>query len=284
MRLFGRECVVLIGRPPTAGEYALQTPTALRIEGLRIAFKVVRDLRPTPNTAEVSIWNLSPESRAKIDSAGQRVVLVAGYTGADGQIFSGDARRTSSSKQGPDWVTKIEAGDGERAYKFARVSESFGPGAKLADVVVKTVGQLKTDPGSTADKVKNFVGEFASGYTQHARASTELTRLLSPLGWTWSMQDGRVELLGPNETVQEEAPRLTPETGLVGSPTIDPPQKKGQKAVLKVRALLLPRLRPGQRLVIESEAHRGVFRAEKVTHTGDTWGNDWYTDIEAALL
>lgn len=259
-----------------------------------MAFKVVRDLRAQPNNAEVSIWNLSEDERARLEAPGQRIVLVAGYHEAEAQIFSGDARRVTSTKHGPDWVTKIEAGDGERAYAFGRVSNSYGPGAKVAEVVLNTVKALKTDPGSTADKVKGLVGEFASGYVQHAKASTELTRLLSPAGWTWSMQDGRVELLGPDETVQEEAPVLTPETGLIGSPTLDPPQKN-KKAVLKVRSLLLPRLRPGQRVKLKKEIrihgelvnklpHYVTYRAEKVTHAGDLWGTDWYTDIEAVPL
>lgn len=280
-RLFSRRCIVHIGRPPTPNEFALKTPTALRIEGLRVVFKVERDLKPQPNQVEFVIYNLSESSRAKLENVGQRVVLEAGYEDAVAQVFSGDVRRAFSTKQGSDWLTKIEAGDGERAFVFGRVSKSYAPGTSVADVARDTIKALKTDPGAALEKVGQLVGEYSSGFAQHAKASTELTRLLSPHGFSWSIQSGRIEVLGPNEHLPEAAPLLTPETGLIGSPTISIPTKRTQPSTLKCRSLLLPTLRPGQRVVLKAEAISGTFVATKVAHVGDTHGGDFYTDIEA---
>lgn len=280
-RLFARQCVVTLGRPQTPDEFALKTPTALRVDGLRVVFKIDRDLQPSPNQGEITIYNLSEASRAKLEDVGQRVVLEAGYEGSVAQIFSGDVRRAFSTKQGPDWVTKIEAGDGERAIAFARVSKSYGPGTPQADVMKDTIRALKTDPGNALEKVAQMVGEFASGFVQHAKASTELTRLLKQQGYSWSIQDGRVEVLGPNgDHLPEVVPVLTPETGLIGSPSIGIPTKKKQAATMKCRSVLLPTLRPGQRVSLKSAAISGLFLAVKVVHAGDTHGSDFHTDIE----
>lgn len=288
-KLFDRRCVLLVGEydqlRDVTGEFpdqfVLKLPTALRIEGLRVTFKLSKDLQPTPNTAEMTIYNLSETSRSHLQGKGQRVVLLAGYEGDESQIFSGDVRRVVTMRQGPDIVTKIDAGDGERAIAFARVSESYAPGTPIKDVVIGTIKKIASDPAGAIQKAAQVVGEFASGYAQFGKASTELTRLLAPQGLSWSIQDGRIEILGDGEAVAESAPLLSPSTGLVGSPSVGTPEKKGGPSVMKCRSLLLPRLRPGQRVALESESLRGVFRSIKVTHAGDTAGNDWYTDIEA---
>jgi hypothetical protein len=292
-KLYDRRCVVLVGRPATKDEYELKTPTAVRIEGLRVDFKIIRTDKPPPNPAEISVYNLSRETRKSLEGKGMRVVLHAGYPGTEAQIFSGDVRVATHTKVGPDWVTKIEAGDGERAFNFAHLSESFGPGTPVKDVVKRAVQALATDPGNAMEKMQKLVGEFSSGHVVHSRAATELTRLL-PAGWTWSIQDGRIEILPPGETLNEPAPLISADSGLIGSPQMNQnaqglvgnpamcsPTEKGKPALLKVKSLLLPRLRPGQRFQLESESYKGVYRVKNLTHTGSTWGGDWYTEVEA---
>lgn len=286
--LFDRRCVVLLGEAPRAGQFVLATPDALRIEGLRVAFKVTRDLKPEPNTAEISIVNLSPASRGAFVAKGARVVLLAGYPDATAQIFSGDVRTFAHEHQGPDVVTKLTAGDGERAYAHARVSASFRPGVSVGEVVGRTARALASDPTNALAVAQNMAGQFASGYVQHAQASTELTRLLAPRGFSWSIQDGRVEILGPGGALADEGPLLSPETGLIGSPTLAAPEDAKKRPTMTVRSLLQPGLRPGQRFSLRVADERpprlqrlsGTYRAEKVTHHGDTHGGDWYTDVE----
>ena len=53
------------------------------------------------------------------------------------------------------------------------------------------------------------------------------------------------------------------------------------KPVLKLKMLLHAGLVPGQKIKVESETISGVFRLEAVTHNGDTFTNDFYTEIEA---
>ena len=279
-QLFDRRCVVLVGKPPP-DNYVLIIPDALKIDGMRTTFKVTKDDKPEPNQVEISIFNLSAASRAKCDEKGVRVVLQAGYGDDVAQIASADVRTVNHLKQGVDWVTKIEAGDGERAIEHARVSGSFRPGTAVKDIVGKTIQALQMDPGNAQQKAQQLAGEFSSGYVQHAKASTELSRLLEPAGWSWSVQDGRIELLGPGEVLGELAPLFSPSTGLVGVPEMGSPGAKGEHPVLKCRSLLQPRLRPGQRFKLESASRSGTFVAKKVTHSGDTFGNDWYTDVEA---
>jgi hypothetical protein len=279
--LFDRRCKLLVGQPPKADVYTLQTVNRLEISGLRIGFKIIKDSQPQPNNVEISIYNLSASSRAALEEKGCRILLLAGYADQISQIASADVRIAQSQKLGVDWVTKIEAGDGERAIKFARVKESWAPGTPVSEIISKTVSALMLDPGNALAKAKQISAQYSSGYVQNAKASDELTTLLEPHGYEWSVQDGRIEVLKKNEALPETAPLLSPDTGLIGAPEMGTPAKAGEKPVLKVRSLLQPRIRPGQRFQLRSASRNGVFLAKKVTHAGDTFGNDWYTDIEA---
>lgn len=281
MNLYDRRCVVLIGREQAVGSFALEVPAALRVEGLRCTFKVTRDAKPEPNPLELSIFNLSPATRGELQGKGQRVIVLAGYDGATAQVFSGEVSRINHERNGPDWITKVLAGDGARAFRHARVNESYRPGTPVAQVIGRTVAALQADPGNALAVAGRISAQFSAGYAQQAPAAAELTRLLEPHGYTWSIQDGRVEVLAEGEALPDTGPLLSPETGLVGVPQLGSPSEKAQAPTLKARSLLQPALRPGQRFELQSESLRGTFRAVKVVHSGDTHSGDWYTEIEA---
>jgi hypothetical protein len=67
----------------------------------------------------------------------------------------------------------------------------------------------------------------------------------------------------------------------VGTPELGSPAEKTKPQTLKVKALLMPELRPGQLFQLNSIAHLGAYKCRKVTHSGDTHGGDWQTEIEA---
>jgi hypothetical protein len=259
------------------------------IEGLRVQFKVKKTTTKEPNCAEVSISNLSETSRASLQSKGVRVILEAGYVGNLAQIFSGDARYISHVREGADWVTKVDLGDGERAYRWARVSESFKAGTTVAAVVSKVAGALGLDTSAAVALVREKVREqFTQGFTAHGRASDELDRLLTGRGLEWSIQDGRLQVTEVGKPAPGTAILLSASTGLIGSPAYGSPEKKDgenpstakKKHVLKVKSLLQPGIRPGARVQLDSLSVKGLFRVEAVTHTGDTHGGDWQSEAD----
>ena len=80
-------------------------------------------------------------------------------------------------------------------------------------------------------------------------------------------------------------------TGMIASPELT-------EVGLRVKSLLLPQLKLGRRIQIKSITSKinignlifrkipatlgeGVYRADKITHTGDTRDNDWFTQIDA---
>jgi hypothetical protein len=81
---------------------------------------------------------------------------------------------------------------------------------------------------------------------------------------------------------------LTPDTGLILNPETlkqTPINLADSDAPLPVnvyalQSLLQPHLQVNDLIAVESQDLNGNFRINKITHTGDTRGNDWYSNIE----
>lgn len=281
--LFERKCSLLVGKPPT--NYVELLPGALEITDLRMQFRVEKTLSKEPNTCEVTVTNLSEKSRAQIQGKGLKVILQAGYPGTIAQIFAGDARFAESTRSGADWLTKIQCGDGERAYQFARVNESFSSGAKVLDVLKSVAKSMFLDPGNLEEKANTLTAQFVNGYSMHGKASREVDKLLAQTDYTWSIQDGRFQLLKFGEATKESVVQLDADNPPIGSLAHGTPDKKGGPAVLKGKCLLQPSIKPGRRLSIKlGGTNDGVYKVIKVIHSGDTSGGDWYTEFEAHTI
>jgi hypothetical protein len=109
------------------------------------------------------------------------VILTAGYPGNAAVIFQGDARTIDHVRDGAEWITHIQCGDGERAYQFARFAESFAPGTAIADVIRACARALAINTGNldevlAAGGFRGNLTQFAHGYTAHGKASAELDK------------------------------------------------------------------------------------------------------------
>lgn len=262
----------------------------LLVDGLRAQFKVEKTLTKNPNTAHITISNLSEETRRKMRNRHASVILSAGYADTVAQIFSGTARTVDHVRKESTWETVIQCGDGEVQFRVSRVSQSFGPGTKVADVIAAIAHSTGLKVGNAVDQAElgGFRGgleQFAQGYVAHGKSSAQLDKILRSAGFDWSIQDGALQFLRPSEAAKNQAVLLSEDTGLIGSPEHGTPDKKGKPSVLKAKSLLQPTLRPGVRVEIHSRAiHGSQFRVEKVTHSGDTGATEWYSEIECLPL
>lgn len=278
-QLFDRRVRLTIGQEPPTGNLVQLMPTAFIFEGLRVQFRIEKSLRPEPQKAQIAVYNLAESSRGQLVGKGLRVQLEAGYPDTLGLIYSGHTRTTDHPKEPTDWVSKFECGTAERAIQFSRVSQSFRPGASLVDVVKGIVPALVQDAGNALDAVAGLNG-FSSGYAAHGYAADELTRVLTPRGLTWSIQDDRLQILGFNDTLPDEQLVLDENHGLIGTPELGAPVTKGGPSIVKVKSLLDSRFGCGKRFLLNSKARDGVLKIVKLTHIGDTFGADWYTEME----
>lgn len=263
---------------------------SLLVENLRVQFKVKKSIEKEPNECEATIYNLSESSRAALQSKGSRIVIEAGYGRDTAQIFSGDSRFIDHSHQGADWLTKIQCSDGERAYRYTRVNESFAAGQSRGTVFRRLVQGSGLDTREAQQTVDGLLGQLTQGYAAFGKLSTELDRLLKGTGLTWSIQDNRLQVLQEDAPTKDTAVLLSSSSGLIGSPVHGSPVEGSapgtvtrKPQVLKVKSLLQPAIRPGGRIKLDVENKQldnAVFRVLTVTHTGDTHGQDFYSEAE----
>lgn len=253
------------------------------IRELDIIFRAVRTLKKEPNTLELTIFNLNEEKRSQLQETKDPVVqLDAGYADKHGVVFLGDVREVNSIYQKPAWVTVLSSGDGEKATQFDRINKSFRKGTNLQNVISE-ISKAMPDIGpgnllklAASGKLPGGGSDnFINGITVSGNASREMDRIVRSAGLEWSIQDKKFQLLKAGGFLQTEAVVLTPDSGLIGSPTI------GNDGILTFTALLISDIIPGKQLEIQSDLVDGRFRAERCEYLGDFAGNDWYVVGEA---
>lgn len=289
-RLFKREVSLAIAHPPVRSYGYLDTSTTI-IRDMRVSFKIEKHLHSEPNTCHVTVSNLSEASRAEFQRKPTQVRLEAGYDGSTERLFTGDLRWCQSHIDGAEWLTELQVADGDRAHRFARVRRSFKAGVTTATAIEEVLRSMGVDMPAALKSSRALRKQYASGLSLEGASARQLTRLLKPLGLTWSMQDGRLQVLAEGD-VRTDAPILvSQERGLIGSPEFGAPteasvgpsgrERKARPPILSFRMLLYPGLTPGGRVQLDSRSIKGLFRIERVVHVGDTHGSDWHSEVEA---
>ncbi len=255
-------------------------------EGERIAFKITKSNEPTPNSGEVSIWNLSEDSRNKIRTIGDAIQLQAGYVQDEfpgGRlVITADVLDIVTVKQGPDLVTVIRLGDGVEYLKTIKQTYSFKEGTSVKAILQK----VASEGGITLKSMDALAdANYANGFSEMGPLGDIFDKLVGRLNAQWSFQNNELQIapkLGHNGS---PVFKLSKDTGLVGIPTRDvdtssvtpAPQSDGWK----VTALLRPELGPGDRVEIETDVTdaSGVFHIKEVTHSGDSYQGDWTSTL-----
>ena len=274
-RLFRRAVEVQIVK---ADEVEVVTTT---IVGLRVMFNIEKQLTKEPNTCEIEISNLSEPTRAALQQKPLKLFLSAGYEDSLKQIFAGDIRWVESLRSRSGWTTKIQVGDGERAHRNSRSNKSFRGGASIRQVLKKITDDMGLKIPKNLDDVKELGGKIINGEVLQGLSSKSLDRVLRSKGLSYSIQDEKLQVLRAGEVRQDIALVVAQETGLIGVPGFGSPPQKDQPAMLRLDSLLYPEIIPGIKLDVKSKTVEGEFRAERVTHVGDTHGNEWRTSVEA---
>jgi hypothetical protein len=273
--LFGRRVVVTVDR--------------IEIADLSCSFRIEKSLKIEPNVCEVAIFNLNPDHRAALEelrpkeqtpTRGIPCKIEAGYGDDLSLLWLGDLRNVESKSDGPDWVTNLASGDGEKAFQNSRVNISYGPKTPLETALRAMVRALGVGEGNLAKVVAKLRQAGSATLPQGATFSGQTVKLLDDFARSadleFSIQDGVLQFLDRGKALSTKAIELTPETGLVGSPTVD------NEGLLKARMLMIPDVRPGSLLVVKSQRVEGNYRVEKAVWDADNMGGPFYCDVEAS--
>ncbi len=291
---FGRVCVItayhqrgsaFVGAHPS---YFEELGNGIEIRGgketeHRIQFTVNKNLGAEPNTAEVTITNLSEHTRSELQRLPVRVRIEAGHDNAPRFLFVGDVQPGSQSKiVGSDWETKLLLGDGSRAFANARINRSYRPGTPTRTILRDAAAAMGLTLPREVEATAMLRAQLATGEALTGWASDELARLLAPFGYSYSIQNGRLQILRDEDTRQDTARLVDADNGpLLGSPALGTPDKSGKPPTMTLQTLLYPELTPGGRVDVRSRSLNGVFKIARTKHQGDTHGDQWETEVEA---
>lgn len=296
-----RLCEVVVG---PAGATGLQIgggdPTAPQ---LKVQFEIIKTLDSTPNTAQVKIFNLNKTNEAKI--ANQKggateftdLLVNVGYQGAAKLIFRGNIKHAFHYRDKADYVTQIEAADGDKDYRQAKLNLTLAAGTTHSELVNAAVASFSTTKqGSVLISSKPRIrGHVFSGMTRDV-----LSNLARESTANWSIQDGALQIVPVNGVLPNRAVVVNAATGMLSAPEIS---DRGIKVLCLLNPLIginsvlqldnydiMQRIRkrrsltkntakvPDRNLVTVALNPDGLYKVIRVDHRGDTRGSQWETE------
>jgi len=249
---------------------------------LKIEFDVLKGISSTANPATIKIWNLTEAHRNALGKELDDIELEAGYmppTGGDnvGVIFKGQIRDVEHKREGADIVTYLTNGEGDKAFRDATISKTYKAGTEVKTVVEDLYKELEKEGIDRGEwKFPDDIPTMKRSYAAVGSAKQQFDLLSRGYNFYWSVQNGVCEII-PGDGYIGTVILISPETGLVGTPTIT---DNGVKAV----ALLNPEIRPNRRVKVEAQtlemnAQDGEFRVGEARYAGDNREGDFFVAI-----
>jgi hypothetical protein len=283
----------------------------LNLSDFRFTFRTTNSDAQTPNTMYVRVYNLSPETVAKIgtntNTEFSTITLQAGYEGGNfGIVFQGTIKQTATGRErNTDSYLDIWAADGDLWINNAVVNLSLAAGQTPQQVIGAITGAASsngTPPVKFASDTSGLIAGSALG-TANALSRGKVLFGMSrdysrdwaeKYGFRWSIQNGEFVLVPITRYRPGEAVVLSSTTGLVGVP-------EATQDGVRVRALLNPLIRIGCLVQIaKSDINQittqqqglkysnaiatvvtaaGFYRVMTAEFSGDSRGQDWYVDM-----
>jgi len=269
------------------------------ITDLRINFKIEKSLVGYPNLGNIKIYNLSESSRNNIEAKGLKLQLYAGYE--DNSIpllFTGDIINVVHLKTGPDWISEIFAADGINILSAATINKTLPAGVDTEQIYNELVGQMQGISKGATEGLKNCL----SGKKSLLRAlqvsgniKDWLDKISKDCGFEYSVNDEVIETTPTGFPLSDVPPVVINQgSGMIGSP-------ERTEVGINVVNLLLPELKLARTIKVESISekinvgnlffrkippirNKGIYRIDKLIHTGDTHDNPWSTQINARIF
>ncbi len=259
----------------------------LLITDLRIKFEVTKDLTSYPNLAQIQVYNLSKDSRARVEKDFTQCIFNAGYETGKKLLFKGQIRNVTHLKQGVDTITTIFAYDGSRDFDTAKTNITFKEGTNTKQIVEHVVSTFKETTKGVIQGLDNLKDKL-SGVSLSGSSKDILDELGQENNFEWSINDGALNIIPKNQAIDRTIV-ITSATGMIGSPTIT-------EIGADVTTLLNPEYIPNAKIKIESLTQavalgdlnfrdinqtlgEGLYKIQKVTHVGDTHDTQWQSTL-----
>ena len=268
---------------------------------IRVTFRISKTITREPNTAYITIYNLSPDTEEEIIKEGSQLTFLAGYD-SPGIIFKGQIFQPLRSKEGGvDYVLKLQALDGDAYLNLGFLSGTILSNQTRRQIASQVLRQsnIQLDAQEVNELPETNSVDGSSSKSERAKVlfgkPGKYLKSLSRMGnSSFYIDNNEARFFNPNSTIgKDEAHLITVNTGMIGLPQQIP-------YGVQVRCLLNPRIRLGDFIKIDNKsvvledtslgdtnymAHLlnadGIYRVIKIDYEGDSRDNNWYCNINA---
>ena len=193
---------------------------AIDVSQLRCTFNINKNIQMKPNSSEVTIYNLNPNTEKSIMSSATRITVEAGYEGSQfGLIFDGDILQTIRYKEdGTTYALVVVALDGDRAINFDIANYSILKGQTSRDIIDHIVNNADNPVtlGSISDSFNDQ--PLSRGKVMFGKSSDYLRQLSKSKECKFYVDNGEVNLISLEDLPEDEIFDLGPDSGLIGTP------------------------------------------------------------------
>ncbi len=281
--LFGRKYRVIVSDVNGVG---------IDVSELRCTFQIEKSISETPNYAEIVLYNLSAQTENSIIKEGAKVILEAGYQNPQyGLIFSGDIVQPLRGKEdNTTYTLTLISQDGDLFYNKGIINASFRAGQTTRDILENMtkqcsnaleLGQISDNLSQTAlPRGKALFGLTRDYFRQMAKSEQA----------AFYINNNKIDFVKAMDLPTNEVIKLNGKSGLIGMPE---QTEEGIQAtcllnpLLDLNKMVSIDLRSIQRQKVDKEngikniEGSGIFKIIKLTHKGDTRGDEWYTEFTA---
>ena len=276
--------------PTSTGE------SKIDLSALRTVFNVKNDISNFANLGYIEIYNLAESTRNLISEEYQRIKLSVGYGDESGLsvLFDGEIRNVFHRRVDVDIITELYCADGDSYNRRSITKRSSGEDKNLRQIITELISDLKDTKGKSvsigeinieADSVK------IKGITFCSTTEESLNNLAASYNFNWFIENRKFYAVSANRILEKQVTSIiSPQYGMISSPVLT-------DIGVDVKTLLNPSVRPGRKIKIQSAGTKvalgalyfenvsktlgeGEYKVLRVTHTGDTRGDEWYSDIE----
>lgn len=264
------------------------------ISDLRISFEIIKSILSFPNLAKIVIYNPNSETLSSLQKRFTSLVLNAGYKGNIKLIFKGEIRNVFQSKEGPDRLITIYAGDGQRDWQNAIFNKTFTESVTISAAIEEVIASFKDIAVGTLQGLP-MEADKLRGQTLSGSSKDILDQFAEEYGFSWSIQDGEVTIVPFEEPLQgTEAVLISAATGMINSPVVT-------EIGADVTTLLNPNLFPNSAFKIESinadiqlgnlffrdvkrTTAEGLYKVQEVTFKGDSREGEWISIVKGRAI
>jgi hypothetical protein len=281
---FKREIELSVG--PAGG-------TGLIVSGLNIEFDIERSRGTEDNKATFVVYNAKENTRNEILKKGNIVNFKAGHEdeGNAGIIFVGTITRSETIKDGPNWVTTIEAYDyraNDEAFIYGTISVSYKEATQLSTIVNDFANAINIPVNGTNILTSITNNGFVYAGTIGGMAN-KIRNNLKPLGLGLYFDQSEMFVYNKNDATVFDVVRLTNQSGMIYAKEIsdisedqEDKENEDDKKRVEVRGLLNPKLKPNSAVDVEGVNVKGTFIIEKIRFFGDNDAGDFDYILEAS--